>query len=85
MLQQAKRELSAESDSDGYEEIGEGGKVGKGGQLMSRPSAMELIRPREGHRTLWCEVPDVIDSGVLGRGRVHGHLKYCSYLVAKFI
>jgi hypothetical protein len=29
---------------------------------------MELIRPRSqtGQRSLWCEIPDVINSGVLG-------------------
>lgn len=61
IFEQAKRQEAAEGDSDGYEEIVDG--IVK----SSRPSAMELIRPREGqHRTLWCEIPEVRDSGVLG-------------------
>ncbi|XP_059485709.1 uncharacterized protein LOC132202666 [Neocloeon triangulifer] len=61
VLQQAQRELNEESDSDGYEEIGE--------KMISRPSAMELIKPQSpsGQRSLWCEIPDVINSGVLDR------------------
>ncbi|KAF4527013.1 hypothetical protein B566_EDAN001560 [Ephemera danica] len=64
VLEEAKRELN-ESDSDGYEEIGEGCRNGSIQIMTSRPSAMDLIRPREGHRTLWCEVPDVIESRIL--------------------
>ncbi|XP_075237861.1 uncharacterized protein LOC142334073 isoform X3 [Lycorma delicatula] len=45
-------------DSDGYEEIGD--------HLISRPSAMELITPKYGHhRTLWCEIPQVLNSEIL--------------------
>ncbi|XP_065353721.1 ephexin-1-like isoform X1 [Cloeon dipterum] len=64
VLQEAQRQLNEESDSDGYEEIGE-----KMMMLSSRPSAMELIKPHAhtGQRSLWCEVPDVINSGVLDR------------------
>jgi neuronal guanine nucleotide exchange factor len=52
------------SDSDGYEEIGDGFCKLK----SSRPTAMELIQPREGqHRTLWCEIPEVLNSGVLSK------------------
>lgn len=61
VFEQARRQEAAEGDSDGYEEIVDG--VVK----STRPSAMELIRPREGkHRTLWCEIPEVRESGVLG-------------------
>jgi hypothetical protein len=29
---------------------------------------MELIQPREGqHRTLWCHIPAVINSGILSK------------------
>lgn len=50
------------TDSDGYEEIASN---------TSRPSAMELILPSpNGHgqyRTLWCEVEEVKNSGILGK------------------
>ncbi|XP_034248382.1 ephexin-1-like isoform X1 [Thrips palmi] len=66
IFEQAKRQEAAEGDSDGYEEIVDG--IVK----SSRPSAMELIRPREGqHRTLWCEIPEVRDSGVLDSLSAH--------------
>lgn len=54
----------ADSDSDGYEEVGDKRK-------LSRPSAMELIMPNNklnNHaRTLWCEIPEVIQSNVLSK------------------
>jgi neuronal guanine nucleotide exchange factor len=57
-----ERDMRSEMDSDGYEEIGDGSRKLK----SSRPSAMELIQPREGqHRTLWCEIPEVVSSGIL--------------------
>ncbi|XP_039301038.1 translation initiation factor IF-2-like, partial [Nilaparvata lugens] len=50
----------ADFDSDGYEEIG------SDRLLISRPSAMDLIAPKQGHhRTLWCEIPEVINSEIL--------------------
>ena len=30
------------------------------------PTAMELVTPSSGRRTLWCELPHVIHSGLLG-------------------
>ena len=30
------------------------------------PTAMELVAPVSGRRTLWCELPQVINSGLLG-------------------
>ncbi|CAB0008577.1 unnamed protein product [Nesidiocoris tenuis] len=68
-----------ENNSDiGYEEIGPNsdlsdreiyspsdisvGSVGSGGV---RPSAMDLVSPESIHRTLWCQVPQVINSGIL--------------------
>ena len=66
VFEQARRQEAAEGDSDGYEEIVDG--VVK----STRPSAMELIRPREGkHRTLWCEIPEVRESGVLDSLTAH--------------
>jgi len=51
-------------DSDGYEEIGEVYQK----QKSSRPTAMELIQPCEGqHHTLWCEIPEVVSSGILSK------------------
>jgi neuronal guanine nucleotide exchange factor len=56
--------MRSELDSDGYEEIGDGSQK----QRYSRPTAMELIQPREGqHRTLWCEIPEVVNSRVLSK------------------
>lgn len=37
------------------------------GKLQSRPSAMELVTPADGRRTLWCELPEVIESGLLSK------------------
>ncbi|XP_038215325.1 uncharacterized protein LOC119834879 [Zerene cesonia] len=47
-----------DSDSDAYE---------AGGSTCSatRPSAMALVAPRGPARTLWCEVPEVVNSAVL--------------------
>ena len=56
--------MQSELDSDGYEEIGYASWKPK----SSRPTAMELIQPREGqHRTLWCEIPEVVSSGILSK------------------
>jgi len=51
-------------DSDGYEEIGSGSLKPK----SSRPTAMQLIQSCEGqHHTLWCEIPEVVSSGILSK------------------
>ena len=34
------------------------------------PTAMELIAPVSGRRTLWCELPQVINSGLLGESTI---------------
>ncbi|PSN52299.1 hypothetical protein C0J52_08549 [Blattella germanica] len=53
--------------SDGYEEIGDGNR-----KQPARPTAMELIQPREGqHRTLWCEIPEVVNSHILSTISTH--------------
>lgn len=54
----AKQELSDDISETGYEEIGEN----RNSQL--RPSALDLVSP-EMQRTLWCQVPQVIASGIL--------------------
>ncbi|KPJ07964.1 Ephexin-1 [Papilio machaon] len=46
---------SGDSDSDGYE----------ASAVRARPSAMALVAPRGPARTLWCEVPEVLNSAVL--------------------
>lgn len=52
-------------DCDGYEEIS---------SITSRPSALELITPCTSghgqHRSLWCEVPEVKNSGIIGKGLI---------------
>ena len=60
-------EFEPEIESDGYEEIHK-----KDSEAMiaskkpSRPSALQLIEPNQGpSRTLWSEVPEVIQSGIL--------------------
>jgi len=49
-------------ECDGYEEIC---------SISSRPSALELITPCSSghgqHRSLWCEVPEVKNSGIIGK------------------
>ncbi|XP_032513637.2 rho guanine nucleotide exchange factor 19 isoform X3 [Danaus plexippus] len=65
-IESACRE-TGDSDSDAYEvggSVGAGGPGGVGGQ-GARPSAMALVAPRGPARTLWCEVPEVLNSAVL--------------------
>lgn len=54
-------------DSDGYEEVGHTDEE----SLSSRPSAMDLVVPQRNslvvNRTLWCEVPEVINSSILSK------------------
>ncbi|KAF5272139.1 hypothetical protein FQA39_LY01221 [Lamprigera yunnana] len=56
----------SEFEYDGYEEVGE--KVNSEHHL-TRPSAMQLILPSKNGitvvRTLWCEIPEVVNSTVL--------------------
>ncbi|CAH2086843.1 unnamed protein product [Euphydryas editha] len=52
---------TGDSDSDAYEAGGGGSTASTG----SRPSAMALVAPRGPARTLWCEVPEVVNSAVL--------------------
>lgn len=59
-----------DSSTDGYEEIGQNGTPGEArisSQKLQRPSAFQLIEPKNGPaRTLWSEIPEVINSCVLG-------------------
>ncbi|XP_033231680.1 uncharacterized protein LOC117182685 [Belonocnema kinseyi] len=52
----AAARVAFESDSDGYEEVED---------ITPSSAAMELAKP--GHRTLWCQTPQVIHSGLLQR------------------
>jgi hypothetical protein len=36
------------------------------GNNAKLPTAMELVMPSSGRRTLWCELPQVINSGLFG-------------------
>ncbi|XP_044260068.1 uncharacterized protein LOC123008342 [Tribolium madens] len=59
-------------DSDGYEEVGDSNSEST---LSSRPSTMELVSPNKNlltvSRTLWCEIPEVIQSSVLSTLSTH--------------
>lgn len=50
-----------------YLQVINDGHGGGSGKLQTRPSAMELVTPADGRRTLWCELPEVIDSGLLSK------------------
>lgn len=63
---------TGDSDSDAYEASGGTGAPAEGegapppaGATGLRPSAMALVAPRGPARTLWCEVPEVVNSAVL--------------------
>ena len=55
------------SSEDDYEVINDGS--GNGHPALSaappRPTAMEIVTPADGRRTLWCELPEVLNSGIL--------------------
>lgn len=54
---------TGDSDSDGYEAGVPGAQAPP--PEPARPSAMALVSPRGPARTLWCEVPEVLNSAVL--------------------
>jgi neuronal guanine nucleotide exchange factor len=60
-------EFEMENEFDGYEEIHRNGHVTESvHKKPSRPSALSLIEPNQGpSRTLWSEVLEVIQSGIL--------------------
>lgn len=60
-------EFEPEIESDGYEEITKKDIQEIADKKPSRPSALQLIEPNHGpSRTLWSEVPEVIQSGIFG-------------------
>ncbi|XP_018804316.1 PREDICTED: uncharacterized protein LOC108978466 [Bactrocera latifrons] len=69
-IESITRDMGAhDSSTDGYEEIGQNGTRGEArisSQKHQRPSAFQLIEPKNGPaRTLWSEIPEVINSCVL--------------------
>lgn len=58
---------TGDSDSDAYDPGSQrSGTSGTStGSTTTRPSAMALVAPRGPSRTLWCEVPEVLNSAVL--------------------
>ncbi|XP_016999832.2 rho guanine nucleotide exchange factor 5 isoform X2 [Drosophila takahashii] len=65
-LESITRDLEAHGSSDGYEEIGQHAKAKKEPLAKPRPTALQLVEPKNGpSRTLWCEIPEVIHSCIL--------------------
>ncbi|CRL00131.1 CLUMA_CG013410, isoform A [Clunio marinus] len=61
-------EFEPEIESDGYEEISKKDLQEIVDKKPSRPSALQLIEPNQGpSRTLWSEVPEVIQSGIFNK------------------
>lgn len=61
-------EFEPENESDGYEEISKKDVQEIVDKKPLRPSALQLIEPNQGpSRTLWSEVPEVIQSGIFGK------------------
>lgn len=61
--------MDGEEHSDGYEEVGSTllERSEKETQRRpQRPTALQLVGPKQGpSRTLWCEIPEVINSQIL--------------------
>lgn len=53
-----------EDNSDGYEEISSSQRPDEEKKQV-RPSALQLVGPKGPSRTLWCEIPEVINSQIL--------------------
>ncbi|XP_043646469.1 rho guanine nucleotide exchange factor 5 isoform X2 [Drosophila teissieri] len=65
-LESITRDLEAHGSSDGYEEIGQQAKMKPETQVKPRPTALQLVEPKNGpSRTLWSEIPEVIHSCIL--------------------
>ncbi|XP_071514753.1 uncharacterized protein Exn isoform X2 [Panulirus ornatus] len=67
VLERAAQNQGDCSSEDDYEVINDGHHSTPSGKLQSRPTAMELVTPADGRRTLWCELPEVIESGLLSQ------------------
>jgi hypothetical protein len=56
--------MQSELGSEIYEEINGGLRKPE----SSRASVIELIQPHQGqHRTTWCQIPEVLNSGILSK------------------
>lgn len=75
ILQRAANRQGEGSEEDDYEVIGEHRRKEESLEQKDNnsswngnklPTAMELATPVSGRRTLWCELPQVINSGLLG-------------------
>ena len=69
IIERAAQNQGEGSEEDDYEVIGERLREEEHaiGEPSNRlPTAMELVTPSGGRRTLWCELPQVIRSGLLG-------------------
>lgn len=67
VMESVCNDMTSDFDSDGYEEVGDNISIAES-RLSSRPSALELVNPNKTSsfsRTLWCEIPEVINSSVL--------------------
>lgn len=67
-----------ELETDGYEEIGKncpspGMDLEEHAKKPVRPTALQLVSPKQGpSRTLWSEIPEVINSEILCKLRLRG-------------
>ncbi|KAK4876428.1 hypothetical protein RN001_012850 [Aquatica leii] len=72
VLESVCHDGTSDFDYDGYEEVGEKLHLETN---LTRPSAMQLISPSKNGftvvRTLWCEIPEVINSTVLSTLSLH--------------
>ncbi|XP_059350138.1 uncharacterized protein LOC130686438 [Daphnia carinata] len=70
IIERATQNQGDGSEEDDYEVIGEHRRKEDEhqdikGYNAKLPTAMELVMPSSGRRTLWCELPQVINSGLL--------------------
>lgn len=79
-------EFEPEIESDGYEEISKKDIQEVVDKKPPRPSALQLIEPNHGpSRTLWSEVPEVIQSGIFCEFRcLEGFTSFVIISVAQF-
>lgn len=60
--------MDSEEHSDGYEEVGRKNNNAADEERINRPlrpTALELVGPKGPSRTLWSEIPEVINSEIL--------------------
>lgn len=75
-------EFEPENETDGYEEIHKKDVEEVADVKPARPTALELIEPNQGpSRTLWSEVPEVIQSGIFGKVKLCNSSFKMSYVI----